>query len=57
MAECESCKGTGFLMAESVEMSRPYINNGKIAYDIKGLGDWQKVICYCRSDENDNIAA
>ena len=51
--ECEECKGTGIMMAQSVKLSRPYYDKSQegLVYEVWPVGEFEEMKCHCQEDE------
>lgn len=52
---CKDCNGTGEILTQGVILGRPFVKDLKLIYPYEPDGKWKKIICPCKSDEEDGI--
>lgn len=52
---CKDCNGTGEILTQGVILGRPFMKNGKFTYPYKPNGIWEKTICPCKSEEENDV--
>lgn len=51
--ECEDCKGTGIMSAQSINLSRPYYDKSQkgLVCDVTPIGEFEEMKCHCQEDD------